>query len=403
MADKVPRRVLPLTVFALSAGAAVFWAGSAAAPEIVEAWRLTDAQGAALSWSVQLGFITGTLLTVVLNIADRFPPRYLVAVLLTLAAAANASLVLVDALPIALVARFLTGAAAGPVYPIGMKLLATWFPRLGWQLGVLLTFNTLGFGAAFLLRAARLEWQESLLIASALAIAGGLVALAALRSGPLLPGRSRFDPVAAVRAFRVTDYRRSAFAYFAHMWELFALWALLPFWLIASGASPVLAATLMGGVFLVGAGACLVAGAVSRRAGEANVALVALAASGALCLASPWLFHAPLWILAPAVLVWGGAVIADSAMYSAISARAAPREYVGTALTAQNMIGFGITVVSIALVPAFAEWTGSWRWALALLAAGPVLGLLPVARLARDERRAARGAASAPPVAPPTP
>ena len=378
-----PRSFLPRLVAALTAGAAVFFAGSAVAPALAEAWGLGPSGGASLSWAVQAGFIAGTLLTAGFNLADRFPPARLLAGLLLGAALANSAMLLVDGhLGAAVALRFLTGALAGPVYPIGMKLVATWFPRPGWQLGVLLGFNTLGFGAGFLLRAAQVPWPQTLLAASALALLGALVALT-LRAGPLLPPRSPFDPRAAARAFREPDYRRSALAYFGHMWELFAWWALLPFWLAASGMAPGAVALLAGGAFVAGALGCLAAGAWSRRVGEARAARTALATSGLLCLASPALFGAPAWLLAPAVLLWGAAVIADSAMYSAISARTAPRAYVGTALTTQNMLGFGVTIASIALVAAYAEAAGSWRWALLLLAPGPLLGLVPLARLVR--------------------
>ncbi|HVM44760.1 MAG TPA: MFS transporter [Candidatus Thermoplasmatota archaeon] len=203
MADAAPARapagILPTTVFVLSSGAAVFWAGSAVASDVAAQWSLTGSQAAALSWAVQAGFIVGTLVAAALNLPDRFAPSRLVALLLAIAAIANAALVLVQAdLALAVLLRFLAGAFAGPVYPIGMKLLATWFPRLGWELGVLLAFNTLGFGAAFLLRLAALPWEASLLGVSALGLAGALLAWT-LREGPLLPARSPFDPRAALR------------------------------------------------------------------------------------------------------------------------------------------------------------------------------------------------------------
>jgi MFS family permease len=382
----VPARVLPVTVAVLFASSAVFFAGSGAAPELARAWGLGPGEAAALSWAVQLGFIAGTLLTAGLNLPDRFPPSRLVAVLLLASAAVNAAFTRLDhQLPEAVALRFLAGAIAGPVYPIAMKLLATWHARLGWQLGVLIGFSSVGYGAVFFLRAAGLAWQASVLGASALAALGALLALALLHEGPLLPARSPFDLRAAARAFREPGYRNSALAYFGHMWELFAFWALLPFWLAEAGLGRGLATALAGGVFLTGAAGCALGGRWSRRVGEARVARLAMAASGLLCLLSPWLFDAPAWLVAGAVLLWGAAVIADSPMFSAVSARAAPRGYVGTALTAQNAIGFAVTLGSIALLPAFAAWQGSWRFAFLLLAPGPLLGLVPITRLARAE------------------
>ncbi|HLF05568.1 MAG TPA: MFS transporter, partial [Thermoplasmata archaeon] len=159
-----------------------------------------------------------------------------------------------------------------------------------------------------------------------------------------------------------------------------------PFWLAASGVSAGAAMTLAGMVFVAGALGCVLAGGWSRRVGEARAARAALAISGICCALSPWLFAAPVWLLAPFIVLWGGAAVADSGMFSSISARAAPRDYVGTALTTQNSIGFAITIVSISLLPVFAGWTGSWQFAMLLLAPGPLLALIPITGLIRKSQ-----------------
>lgn len=53
----------------------------------------------------------------------------------------------------------------------------------------------------------------------------------------------------------------------------------------------------------------------------------------------------------------------------------ADTRFAGTALTAQTAIGFGLTTVSIQLVPVLAE-TASWQYGFLLLAPGPALGAL---------------------------
>lgn len=58
----------------------------------------------------------------------------------------------------------------------------------------------------------------------------------------------------------------------------------------------------------------------------------------------------------------------------------ADQAYVGTALTLQLALGFVLTVVTIWIIPLFAEAFG-WRWAFALLAPGPALGVLAMLRL----------------------
>jgi MFS family permease len=58
----------------------------------------------------------------------------------------------------------------------------------------------------------------------------------------------------------------------------------------------------------------------------------------------------------------------------------APPAYVGTALTTQTCLGFALTMVSIWLIPPVVTWVG-WRWGFAVLAIGPALGVLAMARL----------------------
>ena len=70
----------------------------------------------------------------------------------------------------------------------------------------------------------------------------------------------------------------------------------------------------------------------------------------------------------------------DSAQFSACVTELSDPRYVGTALTVQTCVGFLITMVSIELVPRFAGMVG-WRWAFAVLAPGPALGILAMLRL----------------------
>jgi hypothetical protein len=78
-------------------------------------------------------------------------------------------------------------------------------------------------------------------------------------------------------------------------------------------------------------------------------------------------------------------VVADSAQFSAMVTELADQAYVGTALTVQLAVGFSLTVVTIWLVPLLRDAV-TWRWAFALLALGPALGVEAMLRLrARPE------------------
>jgi hypothetical protein len=92
------------------------------------------------------------------------------------------------------------------------------------------------------------------------------------------------------------------------------------------------------------------------------------------------LFGAPAWLVLLTSLVWGFAIVADSAQFSTMVTELCDQAYVGTALTLQLAGGFAITVPTIWLIP-FLEDAFGWRWAFVLLALGPALGVVAMLRL----------------------
>ncbi|MDX1548785.1 MAG: hypothetical protein R3247_17435, partial [Rhodothermales bacterium] len=116
-----------------------------------------------------------------------------------------------------------------------------------------------------------------------------------------------------------------------------------------------------------------------------------LAVSGACCLAAGLFFDAPA-LLTALCLVWGFAVVADSAQFSAAVSELTDPRYVGTALTIQTSLGFLLTLFTIRLVPPLVDLVG-WGWAFGGLALGPVFGIWSMRRLRRlpEARRMASG------------
>jgi predicted MFS family arabinose efflux permease len=182
------------------------------------------------------------------------------------------------------------------------------------------------------------------------------------------------------------------------MWELYAFWAWLPMFFAASrGMAPgrveagVVAFAAIGVAGLAG---CVGGGVLADRVGRTATTSAAMLASAACCIASPLVYDAPSALLVAELFLWGAAVIADSAQFSAAVTELAGAEYAGSALTLQLALGFALTVASIRLVPVFADAAG-WRFALLPLAAGPLLGAagmlrlraLPVADLLAGGRR----------------
>src|SRR5207248_7467565 len=90
----------------------------------------------------------------------------------------------------------------------------------------------------------------------------------------------------------------------------------------------------------------------------------------------------PAWPLA-LCLVWGFAVVADSAQFSACISELCRREYVGTALTLQTSLGFLLTLVTIRWIPSLESALG-WRFAFAFLAIGPAIGVWAMWTLRRS-------------------
>jgi len=382
-------RALILISVAVFLASATWFSGTAAVPVLKEIWNLGEVRSSWLTIAVQLGFIFGTFFYALLNLADIFRTRHVFFVSALLGALFNAGFAMASgSFGLALALRFVTGVTLAGVYPVGMKIVAQWFrASLGWRLGIMVGALTLGTAVPFLFFAAgaRFDWKILIFTASAFAVAGGLLVLVGVPDGPYLKETSRFDARAAFRIFRYRTFRLQAFGYFGHMWELYAFWSLVSSYLMASFGQN--ARQLMGSVSLIsflavgiGIFGCILGGWMSRFIGERKVALASLIASTAFCGMSGFLFELPPGLLIPAILVWGIVVISDSPQFSALAVVSCPPEYTGTALTIQNGIGFGITVISIQLMAWLSQRVG-WRWTFVFLAVGPLLGAVAMARL----------------------
>lgn len=380
-------RAFLLVSLAVLLASSPWFSGTAAVSVLRREWTLSDSASAWLTTSVQLGFIAGTFLYAYLNLADRFNARRVFVWSASLAAIFNCGFALLSSgLAAATAFRFLTGVVLAGVYPVGMKLVASWFKTgLGWRLGVLVGALTFGTASPFLIQAvgASFNWKVMVVIASLSSVAGGLLVGIAVADGPYLRKRAAFDGRMLLKVFRHRPFRYTAFGYFGHMWELYAFWSLGVFYLRAHHESVEWTKSLPVVAFLtiaMGSVGCIAGGWVSRSAGERKVALISMIISGAMCALSGYAFLLPTGLLVVYLFVWGFFVVSDSPQFSALAASYCPSEYTGTALTVQNGIGFGITVISIQLLPVLAN-AFTWRWAFVFLAVGPAAGALFMSRL----------------------
>lgn len=350
----------------------------------IEPWRQ-----AALSSGVQLGFVVGAVVSAVLGIADRFDPRRVLMLSALAAAVANASLLIVT--PgggASIAARFTTGALLAGVYPVGMKIAVGWGLRdRGFLVGALVGALTLGSAVPHLMSyLGGANWRLSVVAASLAAAGGGLLA-PTVGLGPHHARAASFDPRVIAEVWTNRRIRLAYAGYLGHMWELYAMWAWIATACAASyglrmndAAALSLAKMTAFLAIAVGGIGCVVAGRIADRIGKAEIAAIAMIASGSAAVLTAATFGGPVWLTFVLVLFWGATIVPDSAQFSALVADAAPPAIAGSLMTFQTALGFALTFFTVQAVP-FAATAFGWPLVLALLAIGPVLGTIAMLRL----------------------
>ncbi len=399
------RRVLVLLSTAELLAMSLWFTGTAALPQLAQAWSAGYGLTAWLTIAVQLGFVAGALLAAAFNLPDVFRPGRIFVVSSLAAAAANALFAWLAAehIAAALVLRFLTGVFLAGVYPTGMKLLAGWFREgRGLALGIFIAALTVGSALPHAVQAAgNLPWRAMVLASSGFAVLAALLVALGVYEGPYAAPQPPFDFHQVGQTFRQRRLRLANLGYLGHMWEVYSMWGWIGVLLAASGTGIATAWVEVStfSAIAIGAVGCVWAGMASDRSSNdrvaqasspaqdeasrlrrrSNVTMVAMAVSGACCLAAGLAFDSFPALVAVS-LIWGIAVVADSAQFSTIVSEVSHPSYVGTALTMQVALGFLLTSFSVRAVAAVGEHWG-WRWAGPAMAIGPLLGILAMARL----------------------
>jgi MFS family permease len=263
---------------------------------------------------------------------------------------------------------------------------------MGLLVGLITASVTLGSAAPYLFSAlGGVDWHRTSLTVGCSSFVAALL-ISRVEQGPLRGLNQRFVASEAFSAWKVRSLRLANLGYFGHKWENYAMWAGIGGFLQASlsarHSTSVEEASYVANlaafaVVAFGSIGCLAGGILADRIGRTRVAIGALAISGTCCLCAGFLFNAGFAYLLTLCLLWGFAIVADSGQFSSCVIELSDSSLTGTLLTVQTCIGFVITLPAIQLVAFMAQHFG-WQHAFSVLAIGPVLGIIAMARLRAD-------------------
>lgn len=368
----------------------VWFSASAVTSELTELWQLDEGGKAWLTMSVQIGFVVGALASAIFTLADRIPARWFFIVATFLASLTTALIPFMSDYPMmALILRFLSGVFLAGVYPVGMKIMATWTQAdRGLGIGLLVGALTVGSAAPHLLNALGGigQWQQVLWFAAGLAALGGIIGILFVHEGPYTTKAPKFSLKDIQHVLTDKKVMLANIGYLGHMWELYAMWAWLFAFLSASFAISNVSQQWAGFVtfaaIAIGGVGSVIAGKIADKIGRSTVTSVSMAVSASCAVIIGQFYGSNPLIISTIALIWGLFIVADSAQFSASVSELADKRYVGTALTLQTSMGFLLTLFTIRMIPTL-ERTFGWEWAFAFLALGPIVGIWAMQSLRR--------------------
>ncbi len=371
-------------------------------------WQMSAAQAGSIQSAWHVGYMSS--LFAVGLLADRFGAHRVF--LLGSAVSAIAALgfaLFASGHRSALLLYGLAGLCAGASYTPGLQLLArNAEPAVrGRAMGLFLGASSLGYALSLAVVAALASlahWRHGLIAAALCTAVGALLTVPALRRMqlPTAPPQAARESTLRALAETVRDKPAMAgnWAYAFHCWELMALWAWLPAYLVAAsgdvptewkGAGIALAAL----AHLVSVFGSIAGGAASDRWGRARVMMVATLASLCMSFAFGWMWSWPLWLLAAAAALYNLFAIADSSVYSTALADVVAPHRLGVAYSVRSVMGFGAGAISPWVFGLALDWgqarfgagsTHGWVAAWTTVGLGALLGPLMIARFARLAR-----------------
>jgi MFS family permease len=381
---KATHKILSIIVISQFFCTSLWFAGNGIMNNLSITFSLPESALGNLTSAVQFGFITGTFLFALFTIVDRFSPSRVFFASAILGALFNGCLILeYQSIQTLVIYRFFTGFFLAGIYPVGMKIATDYFKKgLGKSLGFLVGALVLGTALPHLLKdvLVHFSWRSVIITTSALSCLGGLLMLFFVKDGPYRSPGKGLDMSICFTIFRNKKFRKSAFGYFGHMWELYTFWAFIPILLETyqryNPSIQINISLFSFFIIAVGSISCVISGYLSQYFSVRNSAFSFLLLSGICCLLCPLLIlTSNLYLFVSFLFFWGFVVIADSPLFSTLVAQNSNSKEKGTALTIVNCIGFLITILSIQSFNYMRTITDSnviFMW----LAIGPVVGLV---------------------------
>ncbi len=250
-------------------------------------------------------------------------------------------------------------------------------------MGIIIGALTVGSATPHLFRAISTEanWMVVIWTSSLTTFLAGLIFLFYISEGPFAFARTRFDPLQIIQVLRSKSLNLVNVGYVGHMWALYAIWALIMTFARFSEQS--FEVFLFGtpeyfSFFIISIGAigCLIAGRLSDVYGRCYTTAILMLVSGTCAFSIGFLVDISPVLFTAVALLWGMTIVADSGQFSTAVTELSEPHLVGTALTFQMALGFGITVITIWLVPIASQWLGSFQWAFLFLVPGPFIGAI---------------------------
>ena len=377
------------------AGFAVFWG---LLPTFIDEWGLTNVEAGAVNGILFFGYLAAV--PVLVSLTDRMDPKriYLFSMALTGLSSLGFAL-MAEGFRTAALFRLIAGIGLAGTYMPGLKVLsdrlqgptqsrAIAFYTGGFSIGSALSFFLAGeLGAA-------LGWQWAFAVAALGPLAA--VALVAFILPPTAAAEYR-DPDAPIT--HLLDFRpvlrcRAAmgyvFAYACHIWELFAYRSWMVAFLVYAAAihprpgGAVLSATVIAMIVnLLGVPASILGNELATRFDRRRVISVVMIISALIAFSMGYAASLPYWLVAVLSVIYGMAIMGDSASLTAGLVREAPAGYRGATMAVYSCIGFSGAFLGPLVFGLALDLSGSGRtigsWSAGFITIGAVALLGPLA------------------------